>query len=85
MHCQYCKEENSENWFYCRSCGERASESMYTTNLYMMSEVGKRTDIEFSTTTMDSHIDKINKDRAKKNSKFWDGKLKDHRSRYAKS
>jgi hypothetical protein len=51
----------------------------------MMSEVGKRTDIEFSTTTMDSHIDKINKDRAKKNSKFWDGKLKDHRSRYAKS
>ena len=85
MHCQYCKEENSENWFYCRSCGERASEPMYTTNLYMMSEVGKRTDIEFSTTTMDSHIDKINKDRAKKSTKFWDSKLKDNRSRYAKS
>ena len=50
----------------------------------MISEVGKRTDIEFSTTTMDSHIDKIKKDRAKKSTKFWDSKLKDNRSRYAK-
>ena len=84
MHCQHCKEDNSENWFYCRTCGKRASEPAYTTNLYMMSEVGKRTDIEFSTTTMDSHIDKIKKDRAKKSAKFWDSKLKDNRSRYAK-
>ena len=83
MECQHCNTDNSENWFYCKACGKRASEPTYTTNLYMGSEIGRRTDIEFSSVTMGSHIDKIKKDRAKKDTKFWNNKVKEHRSRYA--
>jgi len=42
----------------------------------MQSEIGKRSDIEFSTVSMDSHIDKINKDKITKSNKFWKEKIK---------
>ena len=60
-NCIYCKVPNPDEWFYCRKCGERASESKFTTNLYMMSEIGKRTDIEFRTTTMEKDIKAMNR------------------------
>ena len=41
----------------------------------MQSEIGKRSDIEFSTVSMDSHIDKINKDKIAKSNKFWKEKV----------
>ena len=53
MKCVNCEKPNPERWFNCRHCGEKTSKPRFTTNLYMMSEVGKRTDIEFSTTTME--------------------------------
>ena len=74
MKCIQCKTPNPEGWFYCKACGCRASESKFTTNLYMGSEIGKRTDIEFSRESVDSHVKKINKDRAKKNQAFWNKK-----------
>ena len=56
MKCVSCKKPNPERWFYCKNCGNKTSESKFTTNLYMMSDIGKRTDIEFSSTTIEDDI-----------------------------
>ena len=61
MKCVSCESPNPDQWFYCRSCGKKTSKPRFTTNLYMMSEVGKRTDIEFSATTMEEDIKQRNK------------------------
>jgi len=42
----------------------------------MQSEIGKRSDIEFSTMSMDDHIGKISKDRSEKESKIWADRVK---------
>jgi len=60
-NCIKCESPNPDEWFYCKKCSKKTSEKKYTTNLYMMSEIGKRTDIEFSTTTMDEDIKQRNK------------------------
>tara|TARA_R100000458_G_C8262257_1_gene237635 strand:- start:37 stop:189 length:153 start_codon:yes stop_codon:yes gene_type:complete len=50
----------------------------------MRSEIGKRTDIEFSTTTLDKEIDKTKKERIKNGQKFWNSKVKEfNKGRYA--
>ena len=79
--CVNCNEDNKENWFICRSCGKRASEPKFTTNLYMGSEMGRRTDIEFTTTTMDNVINRDKKERAIKNEALINKKLKEFKSR----
>ena len=82
--CVNCNKENKDNWFICRSCGERASEPKFTTNLYMGSEMGKRTDIEFTTTTMDDVIKRDKEERAMKNEAMINKKLKNFNGgRYA--
>ena len=80
-NCIYCETPNPDGWFYCKSCGNRASESKFTTNLYMISPVGKRTDIEFSTTTMDEVIKKDKQELAMKNSALINEKLKQYKRR----
>ena len=60
-NCINCESPNPDQWFYCRKCGKKSSDSKFTTNLYMMSEAGKRTDIEFSTTTIDEDIKSMNR------------------------
>jgi len=42
----------------------------------MMSEAGKRSDIEFSQVSMDSHIDKIKKEKTKKLNNVWKERVK---------
>ena len=59
MHCQHCNEQNDENWFYCRKCGKRATERKWTVNSFMMSELGKRTDVELSETTVEKSMKKM--------------------------
>ena len=59
--CQHCKEPNPENWFYCRECGKRASAPKFTTNSFMRTEAGKRTDVEFNTISYEESFDKMNK------------------------
>ena len=59
MNCVHCESPNPEQWFYCRKCGRKASESKFTTNLYMMSNLGKRTDIELSSISVKEDIKKI--------------------------
>jgi len=61
MNCIHCNEPNPKGWFYCKNCGCKTSESKFTTNLYMMSPLGKRTDIEISSTTVEQDI----KDRSR--------------------
>ena len=29
--CIHCNKDNSEGWFYCRSCGKKASKPRYST------------------------------------------------------
>ena len=57
--CIHCEESNKENWFYCRSCGKKASESKFTTNMWMMSKMGKRTDVEVSTQSISENANKM--------------------------
>ena len=57
--CMHCKKDNKEGWFYCKSCGKRASESKFTTNMYMMSDMGKRTDVEFSSQSINKNADEM--------------------------
>ena len=68
MNCVHCESPNPKQWFYCRKCGKKASESKFTTNLYMMSAFGKRTDIELTPTTVEEdiqHRNKVNYSRLK--------------------
>jgi len=59
--CMHCDKENREGWFYCKSCGKKASESKFTTNLWMTSDLGKRTDVELSSQSMGDNIQKMRK------------------------
>ena len=59
--CQHCNKSNPENWFYCRECGKRASAPKFTTNSFMRTEAGKRTDVEFNTISYEESFDKMNK------------------------
>ena len=61
MDCVHCEFPNPEQWFYCRKCGRKAAESKFTTNLFMMSKLGKRTDIELTQTTVDEDIKHMNR------------------------
>ena len=80
-NCIRCEEPNPQGWFICRACGQRSSEPKFTTNMYMMSEIGKRTDVEFSTTTMDKTIERAKGERLKQGSQFWQSKLKEFNKR----
>jgi hypothetical protein len=62
--CVHCKKNNKENWFYCKSCGKRASESKFTTNMWMTSQMGKRTDVELSMQSIDQNINEMNRRRS---------------------
>ena len=59
--CIHCGNDNREGWFYCKSCGKKASESKFTTNMWMTSDLGKRTDIEFSTESMSENTKRMRK------------------------
>ena len=61
MACIHCESPNPKRWFYCKKCGKKTSESKFTTNLYMMSKLGKRTDIELTNTTVDEDIKHMNR------------------------
>jgi hypothetical protein len=76
MKCVNCNTPNPERWFYCKSCGNRASEPIYTTNLFMMSEGAKRSDVEFSVKNMDEHIASIAIDKKKRQNKIWQERIK---------
>jgi|TARA_X000001382_G_scaffold128995_1_gene119958 hypothetical protein len=59
--CIHCNKENKEQWFHCRYCGKQASEPKFTTNMWTMSAMGKRTDVEISTQSIDENAAKMRK------------------------
>tara|TARA_R100001460_G_scaffold14442_2_gene32326 strand:- start:892 stop:1098 length:207 start_codon:yes stop_codon:yes gene_type:complete len=59
MNCQHCNKPNKENWFYCRGCGKRASAPKFTTNSWMRTGRGARTDVEFNTIGMEESVNKM--------------------------
>ena len=61
--CAHCSKPNPEYWFYCRSCGKKSSEKKFSTNMWMRTERGKRTDMEFRNITMDEHIQEVEESR----------------------
>ena len=61
--CVHCSNPNPENWFYCRNCGKHSSGDKYSQNMWMRTERGKRTDVEFSTQTIDESINEMNNKR----------------------
>tara|TARA_R110000824_G_scaffold42306_1_gene124771 strand:- start:340 stop:555 length:216 start_codon:yes stop_codon:yes gene_type:complete len=61
MSCQHCKEDNSEGWFYCRSCGKRANKPLYAPSV-IIREAGfataiRKDQINFTETTMGEDIE----------------------------
>ena len=62
-NCQHCNQPNKDKCFYCRSCGKKAFVRKITNTMFMRSEIGKSTDIEFSTLSMDYSIKKMNQIR----------------------
>ena len=42
----------------------------------MMSEAGKRTDMEFSSMSMNDHISKVNKGKKERQNKIWKNRIK---------
>ena len=59
--CIHCNKDNKEGWFYCKSCGKQASESKFTTNMWMTSDMGKRTDVELSVQSISDNTAKMRK------------------------
>jgi len=58
-NCVHCETPNKGGWFYCKSCGKKASVSPFTTNLYMISDMGKRTDVEVSEQSIDQNMSEM--------------------------
>ena len=69
--CVHCKSNNSENWFYCRNCGKRASKNKYSENLWIRTERGKRTDVEFSNLSLVDSVNEMVKNKEKKHAQGW--------------
>ena len=62
-NCVHCSNPNPESWFYCRKCGNHSSDEKYSKNMWMRTERGKRTDMEFRNITMDEHIKEVDDSR----------------------
>ena len=58
-NCVHCETPNKGGWFYCKNCGKKASVSPFTTNLYMISDMGKRTDVEVSEQSIDQNMSEM--------------------------
>ena len=78
--CVHCDKPNSEGWFYCRSCGNKASEPMYTTQVVIRDSgwaTAIRKDlVDFSTITMEVSIKSVQNNIMKENSKKWNERAK---------
>lgn len=66
--CIHCNENNSEGWFYCRSCGKQASKPRYSTQFVVRENnpwatAIRKDQIDFRTETMDNSISKMRKQK----------------------
>ena len=61
MDCQHCQAENPERWFYCRKCGKRASQPLYSPSVIVrhpgFAAAIRKDQIQFTETTMGEDIE----------------------------
>ena len=79
-NCMHCNEPNPDGWFNCRSCGQRSSEPMYTTQLILRdgswATAIRKDMVDFNTVSMDDSIKLMGNNIKKKNAKKWDARVK---------
>ena len=79
-NCMHCNEPNPDGWFNCRSCGQRSSEPMYTTQLILRdaswATAIRKDMVDFNTISMDDSIKSMENNIKKENSKEWDARVK---------
>ena len=79
-NCMHCNEPNPDGWFNCRSCGQRSSEPMYTTQLILRDSswaTAIRKDmVDFNTISMDDSIKSMEANIKKENTKKWNARVK---------
>tara|TARA_R110000824_G_scaffold97696_2_gene233372 strand:- start:356 stop:586 length:231 start_codon:yes stop_codon:yes gene_type:complete len=64
--CIHCNKDNSEGWFYCRSCGEKASKPLYTTQFIVRENnpwatAIRKDKIDFRTESVESSVKRMRK------------------------
>ena len=79
-NCMHCNEPNPDGWFSCRSCGQRSSEPMYTTQLILRdgswATAIRKDMVDFNTVSMDDSIKSMENNMKKENAKEWDSRVK---------
>ena len=79
-NCIHCNKPNPDGWFNCRSCGQRSSEPMYTTQLILRdaswATAIRKDMVDFNTISMDDSIKSMENNIKKENSKKWDSRVK---------
>ena len=79
-NCIHCDKPNPDGWFNCRSCGQRSSEPMYTTQLILRDSSWAtailKDKVDFNTISMDDSIKSMENNIKKENSKKWDSRVK---------
>ena len=79
-NCMHCNEPNPDGWFNCRSCGQRSSEPMYTTQLILRdaswATAIRKDMVDFNTISMDDSIKSMENNIKKDNAKKWDARVK---------
>ena len=79
-NCMHCNKPNPDGWFNCRSCGQRSSEPMYTTQLILRdaswATAIRKDMVDFNTISMDDSIKSMENNIKKENVKKWDARVK---------
>jgi len=79
-NCIHCNKPNPDGWFNCRSCGQRSSEPMYTTQLILRdaswATAIRKDKVDFNTISMDDSIKSMENNIKKENVKKWDARVK---------
>ena len=79
-NCIHCNKPNPDGWFNCRSCGQRSSEPMYTTQLILRdaswATAIRKDKVDFNTISMDDSIKSMENNIKKDNAKKWDSRVK---------
>ena len=78
-NCIHCSDPNPDNWFYCRSCGKKASKSKYSTQFIMRDSPWataiRKDQVGFSTISMDESVKSMKKEFDGANTKKWTNRV----------
>tara|TARA_Y100000296_G_scaffold70929_1_gene85981 strand:+ start:138 stop:407 length:270 start_codon:yes stop_codon:yes gene_type:complete len=79
-NCIECSKPNPEGWFYCRSCGKRSSEPMYSTQFILRDSPWataiRKDQVGFSRVSMEDSVKSMQKEFDTGNTKKWNERVK---------